>query len=109
MRILCAVEILEIIGDLKHELETKGINLGMQRVQHHDIVKVGCVFDMIHKTDTQQWSDRLQKILLQVLKHKPKTSLQACKINDRSCNKAANNLKFKMLSRKKNEKHDNSR
>ena len=32
MRILHTVEIRDIIGDLKYELEIEGINLGLQRV-----------------------------------------------------------------------------
>ena len=70
-------------------------------MQHHDVVKVGRIFGMMDKIDTRELLERLQKLLLIFLRYKPKISLQACKINDGSYNKAANDLKFKVLSRNK--------
>ena len=77
MRILHKVEIGDIIGDLKYELEIEGIDLGLQRVKHHDVVKVGYIFGMMDKIDTQDWTKHLQKILLKVLQCELKLSLQA--------------------------------
>ena len=94
MHILHTVEIRDVIGDLKYDLEIEGSDLGLQRMQHHGVVQVGHIFCMMDRIDTHEWPDQLQKILLQVLKCKPKMSLQACKINDRSKNKDANDLKF---------------
>ena len=100
----CALHTVEVSGitsDLKCELEVEKINLGLQRVQRHGVVKVGHIFGMMDKIGTQDWLDRLQNVLLQALRCKPKLSLQASKINDGSYNKDANDLKFKMLSRTK--------
>ena len=68
-------------------------------MQHHEVVKVGCIVSMMDKMCAHEWLDRLQKILTKILKHMPKMSLQSCKINDGSCNRAENDLKFKTLSR----------
>ena len=100
-RVLRTVEVSDIVGDLKCELEVEEINLRLQRVQRHGAVKVGQIFGMMGKIGTQDWLDRLQTILLQALRCKPKFSLQASKINDGSYNKDASDLKFKMLFRTK--------
>ena len=57
MRILHIVEIRDIIVDLKYELKIAGINLGLQRVQGHDVVKVRHIFGMMDMIDTHEWSD----------------------------------------------------
>ena len=54
MRILHAVDGQDIIGDLKHELEVEEITLGMQIVQHHYLVKVGCIISIMDKIDTRE-------------------------------------------------------
>ena len=100
-RILRTVEVSCIVDDLKCELEVEENDLGLQRMQHHGAVKVGHMFCMIGKIGTQDWLDRLQTILLQDLRCKPKLSLQARKINDGSYKKDANDFKFKITSRTK--------
>ena len=77
MCIIHTVEIRDIIGDLEHKLEIEGINLGLQRAQHHDVIKLGYIFGMTDKIDTQDWTERLQEILLKVLQCELKLSLQA--------------------------------
>ena len=59
MRVLHTVDIQDVIGNLKYELEVEEINIGLQRVQHHGVFKVGCIFDIMDNIDTQEWSDRL--------------------------------------------------
>ena len=54
MRILHSIEVQNIIDDLRYELEVEGIILGLQRVQHHDVVKVGYIFGMMEKIDTKE-------------------------------------------------------
>ena len=110
VRILHTVDSQDVIGDLKYELEAEEINVGMHCVQHHDVVKLGCIFDMINKIDkidTLEWSDRLQKMFPMFLKYRPKIYLQACKINYGSFNKITNDLKFKVLN-ETNRKHGGS-
>ena len=68
MRILHTVDIQDIICDLQYELEVEEITVGLQRVQNHDVVKVGYIFGMMDKIDTREWSDCLQKMLLMFLK-----------------------------------------
>ena len=105
MRILHAVEIQDITGDLWHELEVEGVDIGLQGVQHHGVVKVGHAYGMMEKIETNDWIDKLQKVLLQVLQCEPELSTQVSKINDGNCNRDANDLKFKILSRNTPRKH----
>ena len=51
MRILHTVDIQDIIGDLRYELEVEGVTVGLQRVQHHGVVKVGYIYSMMEKID----------------------------------------------------------
>ena len=53
MRILHKVDMLDIIVNLRYELEVEDINIGLQRVQHHDVVKVGYILGMLEKIDTR--------------------------------------------------------
>ena len=100
MSILCTEEIQDVIGDFKYELEIKEITVGLQQVQHHDVVKLG--------TSSAWWirfthenGQIASRRCVSFLKYKPIISLQACKINDSSYIKSANDLKFKVLSRNK--------
>ena len=74
---------------------------GLQRVQHHDAVKVGCIYGMTEKTNLQEWSDRLTKLLFQALNFKPLISLQTKKIIDGSYCKASG-FKIIYLTKPKN-------
>ena len=65
MRILHTSCIQGIIGELRHELE---VEVGIQRVQNHDVFKVGNILGMMDKIGTREWSDCLQKMLLMFLK-----------------------------------------
>ena len=99
MRILHTVDVQDIIGDLRYELEVEGVTVGLQRVQHHDAVKVGYIFGMMEKIDTKEWTGMLQKVLQKYLQHKPELSLQGSKIYDGNFNRDANGLQFRILSR----------
>ena len=54
MRILHAVDIQDIIDDLRCELELEESTVGLQRMQHQDVVKVGYIIDMMDKIDTRE-------------------------------------------------------
>ena len=71
MRILYTVDIQDVICDLRYELDVERVTVGLQRVQHHDVVKVGYIYGMMEKIDTKEWTDKLQKVLLQFLHYKP--------------------------------------
>ena len=98
VRILHAIGIQDIVGDLRHELEVEGVTVGLQRVQHHDVVKVGYVYGMMENIDTKEWTDKVQIVLLQVLQCKPELSLQGSKIYDGNYSRDANDLQFRILS-----------
>ena len=75
-------DILTIIDNLKHQLEEEEITLDLQRVQHHDLVKIGCFFGMMEKINVKEWKDHLQKIPSTVLCFKSRISLQTSNTND---------------------------
>ena len=90
-----------IISDLRHESEDEELTSGLQRMKHHDTVKVGCVHRMTEKKCLQQWTDRLTKLVFALLSFKSLISLQARKINDGSCNKENRGTNFKIMTRNK--------
>ena len=51
---LRAADIQDIIGDLKYNLEAEGINLGLQRLQYHDVVTIGYICSMMAQIDTHE-------------------------------------------------------
>ena len=53
VHIIQSDDMQSIVNKLRHELEVEEIILGLQRVQHHDAVKVGNVYGMIYKIRLQ--------------------------------------------------------
>ena len=85
IRILHTEDMQIILGDLSYELEELELTVGLQRAQHHGIVKVGRVYRMMDNIGIQKCNDRLTKLLFQALKFKPLISLQTRKINYDAC------------------------
>ena len=99
IRILNHEDIDIIVSNLRFDLDTEDIDIGLQRIQHHDTVKVGYIYGMLDKINLQEWSDHLRKFLFRVLKFKPLISLQASRINDGSTFKVVDNTSFTPLFR----------
>ena len=73
MRIIHAEDMKIIIGDLRYELVELDIIVGLQRAQHHKILKGGYIYEMMDKIKLMH---RLTKLLFKVLKLKPLISLK---------------------------------
>ena len=67
IRILHSECMHNIIGDLKYELDINGIVIGLQRVQHHDIVTVGYLLGMKDKIYIPECNKLFKKFFAAVL------------------------------------------
>ena len=94
----------DIAGDLRPELEEEDIILGLHRVKHQNVVKVGIFLGMMDKINLKEWKNHFQKLLFTFLELKPFIYLQASKINKSSFNKSTSGFIFKVLTRNKPKK-----
>ena len=97
--ILHTADIQDIIGDLKYDLEVEGINLGLQRLQHHDVVTIGYICSMMAKIDTREWTKILKNTLKNCLYCEPELSLKSSKIYNADSNAKKKPSQFRILSR----------
>ena len=67
IRILHSEDMQNTMCYLRYYLENKETSLGLQQVQHHDMVKIGCILRMMDKTRLQECTYRLKKILFTLL------------------------------------------
>ena len=51
LRFLRLEDVQTIMDDLNHKLKEEDITLGLKRVQHHDVVKIGYTLRMMDKID----------------------------------------------------------
>lgn len=72
-------DIQEIIGDLKYDLEVESINLGLQRLQHHDVATIGYICSMLELIDTHEWTKILKNALKKHMQYEPELSLKSSK------------------------------
>ena len=54
IRIIHIEEMQSIISDVWQELEAQEIALGLQRFQHHDLIKIGHILRMMDKINLQE-------------------------------------------------------
>ena len=77
-------DIEEIVEDLKIGLERCNGKIGKQRIQRHEVVKIGHIMQLLTKVDISEWQEYLLKELTQKLGTKAMFVLIAIKINDRN-------------------------
>ena len=63
---------------MRYGLEDEEIIVGLQKMQRHDVVKIGCIKGMMDKAHLQEWKIFL-RISYSVLNWKPLIFLQAKK------------------------------
>ena len=54
MHVLHTEDTQSTLGDLRYEIEDLETNAGFQRAQHHDVVKVGCIYGIMEKINLQE-------------------------------------------------------
>ena len=103
---LRTADIQDIIGDLKYDLEVEGNNLGLKRLQHHDVVTIGYIHNVITQINTREWTKILKNALNSCLHYKPELSLKSSKIYGADFNATKKPSQFRILSRPSPKKMD---
>ena len=75
-------EIDDIILDLKEGVNSSNPRIGKQRVQHHDVAKLGYVMCLTTKVEIPRWTEFFEKRVEETLKEKVLLALSTSKIND---------------------------
>ena len=64
-------EVIEdIILDVKEGMQSCNVKIGKQRVQHHDIAKLGCIMFLTTKADVTRWTEFFLEKIEKALKEK---------------------------------------
>ena len=75
-------EIEDMIIDMKDGMEAFNTKIGKQRVQHHDVVKLGYIMFLTPKIELSRWTEFLQDKVQKILQEKVLMALSVAKIND---------------------------
>ena len=75
-------EIEDMIIDMKDGMEAFNTKIGKQRVQHHDVVKLGYIMFLTPKIELPRWTEFLQDKVQKILQEKVLMALSVAKIND---------------------------
>ena len=75
-------DIDDIILDLKEGINSYNPRIGRQRVQHHDVVKLGYMMCLTTKIELSRWTEFFEKRVGEIMKEKVLLALSASKIND---------------------------
>ena len=90
-----------MIIDMKDSMQSFNTKMGKQRVQHHDVVKLGCIVLLTTKLEIPRWTEFFQKRINELVAGGAFTSLSASKIND---GKGFNNFGSQPTQRNKKKK-----
>ena len=71
-----------MIIDMKDGMEAFNTKIGKQRVQHHDVVKLGYIMFLTPKIELSRWTEFLQDKVQKILQEKVLMALSVAKIND---------------------------
>ena len=80
--ILYNEEIDDIILDLKDGTNSYNPRIGKQRVQHHNVAKLGYMICLTTKAEISRWTEFFKKKVEEKLKEKVLLALSLSKIND---------------------------
>lgn len=75
-------DIDDIILDLKEGINSYNPRIGRQRVQHHDVVKLGHMMCLTTKIELSRWTEFFEKRVAEIMKEKVLLALSVSKIND---------------------------